>query len=98
MEGFLLFIIALSLVFWQLVIKVSAWVVCANVVVFVFRMEMAVVPFPRCGIVLVLRAMLRAMFVSYLMASDPRCFRCLMFIQSGPVESFFVLFEVANCT
>ena len=44
---------------------------------------------------LVLRAMLY-MFVKYLMASGPRCLKCLMFMPSGPV--LFVLIEMANCT
>ena len=37
------------------------------------------------------------MFVRYLMESDSRCLRCLMFMPSGPVELLLVLFEMANC-
>ena len=48
--------------------------------------------FQRWGIVLVLRAVLY-MFVRYLMASGPRCLRCLMCMLSNPVELLFVLFE-----
>ena len=64
---------------------------------FGFGMGMIVARFQRWGIVLVLRAMLY-MFVSYLMASVPRCLRCLMFMPSVLVELLFVLFEMANCT
>ena len=64
---------------------------------FGFGMGMIVARFQRWGIVLVLRAML-SMFVRYLMASGPRCLRCLMFMSSGPVELLFVLFEMANFT
>ena len=63
---------------------------------FGFKMKMIVASFQRWGIVLVLRAMLY-MFVRYLMASGPRCLRCLM-LPSGPVELLFMLFEMANCT
>ena len=38
------------------------------------------------------------MFVRYLIASGPGCFRCLMFMPSGPVKLLLVLFEMANCT
>ena len=38
------------------------------------------------------------MFVRNLMASGPRCLMCLMFMPSGPVELWFVLFEIANYT
>ena len=55
-------------------------------------MGMIVARFQRWGIVLVFRAVLY-MFVRYLMASDPRCLRCLMFMPSGPLELLFVLFE-----
>ena len=64
---------------------------------FGFEMEMLVAPFPKCGIVLVLRAVLY-MFVRYLMTSGPRYLRFLMFMPSGPVELLFVLFEIANRT
>ena len=40
------------------------------------------------GIVFVLMEMLN-MCVRYLMAVGPRCFRCLMFMLSGPVELLF---------
>ena len=33
------------------------------------------------------------MFVRYVIASGPRCLRCLMSMPSGPVELLFVLFE-----
>ena len=58
---------------------------------------MIVARFQRWGIVLVLRVMLY-MFVRYLLASDPRCLRCLMFMLSGLVELLFVLCEMANST
>ena len=64
---------------------------------FGFEMETVVAPFPRCVIVLVFRAVLY-MFVRYLMASDCMFFRCMMFMQSCPVESLFVLFEIGNHT
>ena len=32
------------------------------------------------------------------MASGPRCFRCQIFMPSGPMELLFVLFEMTNCT
>ena len=64
---------------------------------FGFEMGINVARFQRWGIVLVFRAVLY-MFVKYLMASDPRCLRCLMLMPSGPVEMLFVLFEIANCT
>ena len=59
---------------------------------FGFGMGMIVARFQRWDIVLVFRAMLY-MSVRYLMASDPRCLRCLMSMPSGPVELLFVLFE-----
>ena len=37
-------------------------------------------------------------FCEYLMASGPGCFRCLIFMPSGPVELLFVLFKMPNCT
>ena len=45
-----------------------------------FKMEMVGSPFPRCNILLVLRAVLY-IFGRYLMESDPRCFsgdRCFL--------------------
>ena len=57
-------------------------------------MGMIVSYFQRWAIVLVLRAMLY-MFKMYLMASGPRCLKCLIFMPSSSVE-FFVLFEMAN--
>ena len=63
---------------------------------FGFGMGMIATCFQRWGIVLLLKAMLY-MFVRHLMASGPRCLRCLMFIPSGPVE-LFMMFEMANCT
>ena len=51
---------------------------------FGFQMEMIVESFQSWGIELVLRAMLY-IFVRYLMASGPRCFRCLMFMPSASV-------------
>ena len=62
-----------------------------------FGMEMIAARFQRWDIVLVLRARLY-IFVRYLMASRPRCLKCLMFMPSGPAELLFVLFEVAICT
>ena len=63
--------------------------------VFDYGMGMIVTCFQRWVIVLVLRAMLY-MFVRYLMASGPRCLRCLMFMPANPLELLFVLFEMAN--
>ena len=53
--------------------------------------------FLKWGIVLVLNAILY-MFVRYRMVSGSKCFMCLIFMSSGPVEVLFVLFEMANCT
>ena len=53
---------------------------------FGFEIKMVVTLFPRCSNVLVLRVVLY-IFVKYLRASDPGCFRCLM-LPSGP----FLLF------
>ena len=64
---------------------------------FGFEMGMIVACFQRWGIVFVLKAMLY-MFVRYLVASGPRCLRCLMFMPSGPMELLFMLFEMDNCT
>ena len=58
-------------------------------------MGMIVAHFQRCGIVLLLRALLY-MFVRYLMASGPSYLRCLMFTPLWPVELLFVLFEMAS--
>ena len=60
-------------------------------------MGMIVAHFQRWSIVLVFRVV-SYMFVSYLMASGPRCLRFLMFMPSGPVELLFVLFGMTNCT
>ena len=60
-----------------------------------FEMGIIVVRFQRWGIVLMLRVVLH-MFGGYLMASGPRCLICLMFIPSGSIKLFFVLFEMAN--
>ena len=64
---------------------------------FGFGMGIIAAHFQRWSIVLVFSAVLY-MFVRYLVASGPRCLRCLMFMPLGPVELLFVLFEMANCT
>ena len=64
---------------------------------FGFRTLMIVACFQRWKIVLVLWAMLY-MSVRYLIASGPKCLRCLMFMLSGPLELLFVLFEMSDCT
>ena len=50
---------------------------------------MIVARFQRWVIVLVFRAVLY-MFVRYLMASGPRCLRCLMFMPSGRSSGIIV--------
>ena len=62
---------------------------------FCLKIEMIMAFFPKCGIVLVLRAV-KYMLVRHLMVSSPRYFRCLIFMLSGTVELLFVLFEIAN--
>ena len=62
-----------------------------------FEMGMIVARFHRWGIVLVFRAVLY-MLVRYLMANRPICFKCLIFMPSGPVELLLVQLEMANCT
>ena len=64
---------------------------------FGFGMGMIVAHFHRCGIVLLLRAVLYK-FVRYLIASGSGCLKCLMFMLSGPAELLFLLFEMANST
>ena len=47
--------------------------------------------------VVVFRAVLY-MFVRCQLASGSGCLSCLIFVPSGPMELFLVLFEMANCT
>ena len=50
--------------------------------------------FHRCGMSFLFIAFMY-MFVRYVIASGPRCFRCCMFMLSGPVELFVLLFLIA---
>ena len=62
-----------------------------------FSMGMILAVFHMCGMLFVLSTLLYRL-VRYVMASGPRCFRCLMFMLSGPVELLFFDCVMASLT
>ena len=60
-------------------------------------MGLYAVPFHMCGIMFVLRAVFN-MLVRNASPRGPMCFRCLMFILSGPCELLFLLCFIASWT
>ena len=60
-------------------------------------MGMILASFQICGMTFVLIDKLK-MWVRNCMASGPRCFKCLMFMLSGPVELLFEALDIANET
>ena len=60
-----------------------------------FGIGMIFASFQICAIQFVFSARFRVS-VKYWIAIGPRCFRCLMFRLSGPVESLFIVFLMAS--
>ena len=61
----------------------------------IFVMGTMLANFHKCGIMLVLRAVIK-MLVRNASPIAPMCFRCLMFNLSGPCELLFLLCFIAS--
>ena len=60
-----------------------------------FNIGTILASFQICGIMFLLRAMLYVSF-RYSRAIGPRCFKCFIFMLSGPVELLFLLSFIAS--